>query len=136
MKKTDKERYLGDLFSADAKLDEHIKDRYNRGVGIVNQILGMLSEVTFGPYYYQTALLFRQSFLINSILCNFEVLYGLKKIHIDKIESIDKYLLSRIFNSPVTTPIESYYLELNIKPLRFVITGKTINVLLEFDSKR
>ena len=56
---------------------------FNKGIGIANKIIGMLKEVSFGCYYFEMAVLFRQSMLINSILCNNEVLYGLTNTHIE-----------------------------------------------------
>jgi hypothetical protein len=45
MMKMDKEKYLGDILSSNAKVDANVLFRYNKGVGIVNQIIGMLKEV-------------------------------------------------------------------------------------------
>ena len=64
--------------------------------------------------------------LVNGILFNFEALYGLKKKHIDRIESVDRSLLRQICQSPVTAPIESHYIELNLMPLRFVILSRRL----------
>ena len=72
------------------------------------------------------ALLFRQSMLINSILCNFEVLHGLKKSHIEKMEAVDRYFMRRIFQSPISTPVESFYIETSVLPLKFVIIGRML----------
>ena len=72
------------------------------------------------------ALMFRQSMLINGILCNFEVLYGITKAHIETIEAVDKNFMRRIFQCPISTPVESYYIEADVIPLRFVIMGRRI----------
>ena len=80
---SDRERYLGDILTTDGKLDKNIIDRYNKGVGKVNEIMGMLQEVSFGPHFFQMAILFRNSILISSMLCNAEVLYGVTQAHID-----------------------------------------------------
>ena len=91
MLSSSKEKYLGDVLMTDCKIDQNIEERYNKGIGIVNQILSILKEISFGKYYFEMAVLFRQSMLLNSILCNSEVLYGLKKSHIETLESVDKY---------------------------------------------
>ena len=44
---------------------------------------------------------------INGILCNSEVWYPISQKDIDELEIIDKMLLKRIFNAPVSTPSES-----------------------------
>ena len=90
MLSSSKEKYLGDVLTTDLKINSNIEERYNKGIGIVNQILGYLKEVSFGEYFFEMAVLFRQSMLLNSILCNSEVLYGLTKTHIETLESVDK----------------------------------------------
>jgi hypothetical protein len=108
--------------------------RYNKGIGISNQIISLLKEIFFGQHYFEMAVLFRPSILINGILCNSEVLYGLNKSHIEKLESVDVYLRRNIFGSMVTTPIESYYIETNTTPIYHY--GKALDVLLDFIEQR
>ena len=59
------------------------------------------------------AQLFWQSMLLNSILCNSEVLYGLNQSHIETLESIDKMFWTKVFNCPVTSLTEVLFLETN-----------------------
>ena len=59
-----RERYLGDIISSDCKIYENVQERYNKGIGIANKIISMLKEMSFGFYYFETAVLFRQSMLI------------------------------------------------------------------------
>ena len=72
------------------------------------------------------AVLFRQSLLINGILCNSEVLYGLNKSHMEKLESVDVYLWRNIFSAMVSTPVESYYIETNTTPIRYIIMARSL----------
>ena len=97
MSSSSREKYLGDILTTDGKIDQNIEERYNKGIGIVNQILGILKEISFGIYYFDMAVLFRQSMLLNGFLCNSEVLYGLKKHHIDTLESVNKYFWKKVF---------------------------------------
>ena len=53
---------------------EHVH-RHDKGLGIVNQIMGLLKEVNFGHFYFEMALLFRNSMLINGMLCSIEVVF-------------------------------------------------------------
>ena len=126
MKSVDRETYLGDILSSSGKINENIEERFNKGIGKINDIMSMLNEVSFGQYYFETALMFRESMLINSMLCNVEVLYGLTKAHIEKLEAVDKTYLRRIFQSPVSTPVESLFIESNVLPLRFVVMARRI----------
>ena len=130
--------YLGDILKRHSRLNKNIEGRYNKGLGIVNQILAILKEVSFGHFYFEMALLFKHSMLIKSILCNFEVLYGLTKSHIETIESVDKYFMKRIFQCPISTPVESYFIDTNVMPFRFVIMGRRLmyyHTLLQKEEK-
>ena len=64
--------------------------------------------------------------LINSILCNSEVLYGLNNTHIETLESVDRYLWRNVFGAMISTPIESYYIETNTIPIRHIIMGRRL----------
>ena len=48
-----KQKYLGDILSTSGKLDGNIEAIYNKGLGKVNEIMGILQEVSFGPHYFQ-----------------------------------------------------------------------------------
>ena len=85
-----------------------------------------LKEISFGKYYFEMAVLFRQSMLLNSILCNSEVLYGLKKSHIETLESVDKYFWRKVFNCPISTPTETFFMESNTIPLRFILISRRL----------
>ena len=126
MLSTNIEKYLGDILSCDGKVDANIEERYNKGIGIVNQILSILKEISFGEFYFEMAILFRQSMLLNSILCNTEVLYGLKKYHIEKLEAVDKYFWRKVFQCQVSTPTEVYFMETNTIHIRHVIMSRRL----------
>ena len=49
---SDREKYLGDILTTDGWIDQNIGERYNKGVGKVNEIMGMLQAVSFGPHYF------------------------------------------------------------------------------------
>ena len=121
-----REKYLGDILTNDCKINSNIDERYNKGIGIVNQIISMLKEISFGHHYFEMAIMFRQAMLVNSIMCNSEVLYGLSKAHIEKLESVDVYLWKNVFSSKVSTPIESYYIETNTTPFRYIVMARRL----------
>ena len=77
MRSSSKEHYLGDIITSDAKVDDNIKDIYNKGIGYINQIVGILKEISFGKHYFEQALLFRTAKFINGILCSIESIHGL-----------------------------------------------------------
>ena len=126
MKTTSSERYLGDIISSDSKINNNITDRFNKGIGYANQILSTLKEISFGQYYFEQALQFRNAKLINGVLCSIESVYGLTSSHIDQLEQCDRFFMRKIFNCVSTTPTESYYLETHTLPLRFVIIARRL----------
>ena len=46
-KTVDKEKYVGDVIAKDGSNTENIKERTDKGSGIVNNILSILSEIPF-----------------------------------------------------------------------------------------
>ena len=123
------EKYLGDVLSSDGKITQNVLERYNKGVGIVNQIISMLKEVYFGYHYFEMALMFRSSMLINGILCSIESLYGLTDGHIEQLEQCDRMLMRQLFSSVSTTAIEAFYYETGTLPLRFTIIARRLMYL-------
>ena len=114
MKTTSSEKYLGDIITNSGKLDQNIQSRVNKGNGRSNTIMSLLTEISFGQHYFEMAILFRNSMLINSILTSSEVLYNVEMNHIKMLERCDKNLLVRIFSAPSTCSYESVYLETHI----------------------
>ena len=113
-----------ELHKSTYKINSNIDERFNKGIGIVNQIIRMLKEISFGHHYYEMAIMFRQAMLVNSIMCNSEVLYGLSKAHIEKLESVDVYLWKNVFSLKVSTPIKSYCIETNTTPFRYIVMAR------------
>ena len=66
---------------------------------------------------------------INGTLFNAEIWYGLSKADIKELEDLDKLLLRRILNAPISTPEESFYLEFGIIPVGIIIKVRRIRYL-------
>ena len=47
MKSSDREKYLGNGITSNARMDDNIQMRHDKGIGIANQILSILTEVSF-----------------------------------------------------------------------------------------
>ena len=88
--------------------------------------MGILQEVSFGAHYFQMALLFRDSILINSMLCSAEALYGITNSHIEKLEHADRIFFRKLFQVPNCTAIEAFYLETSSLPIRFILMGRRL----------
>ena len=83
MKSSNRGKYLGDIISSSAKIDENIQMRREKGISIANQIISSLKEVAFGVYIFKMAMLFRTSQLASGILYNTEAMFGIKDKHVN-----------------------------------------------------
>ena len=129
MKTASRETYLGDVLTTDCKISQNIQTRCDKGQGIINQTISMLQEISFGYYYFEIAMMFRESMLLNGILCSSEVLYGITSAHIEMLEKCDRLFMRRVFDCPISTPIESYYSETSTIPVRFILIGRRLMYL-------
>ena len=120
------DKYLGDVISSDGKNTKNISKRISKGIGIITQIIHLLEMVSLGDHFMEIALLFREALFLNGILTNSEIWYGLSKSEIDEFEDLDRQLLRKILQVPVSTPQEAYYLEMGIIPIRVVIMARRI----------
>ena len=82
--------YLGDTIRDDGKNDSNIRNRVNKGLGIVTKIMDILKTVTYGEKYFEIAATLREAELINGILTNADVWYGVSKSQMDELEEVDK----------------------------------------------
>ena len=98
-------------------------------MGIVTKILDILKTVSYGRSYFEMATALREAELINGILTNVEVWYGITQPEIDELEAVDKLLLRRIMGAPDSTCIESLYLELGITQISVIMKSRRINYL-------
>ena len=126
MEESGQEKYLGDILSVDGRNINNIKSRVAKGTGIISKILSILDGIPFGQYYFEVALILRDSLLLSSILCNSESWYNVTKAELDLIESVDLQFLRRVLNIPKSTPKEMIYLELGCTPLRYIIKKRRI----------
>ena len=129
MKKVDSDKYLGNIISGDASNQKDIEKKLSKGMGIISQIMALLSEVSLGVHYFKIGLLLREALFVNGILTNWEVKYGLTEYELDELEKIDKILLRKILNAHSKSPVESLYLETGTLPLRTVIKARRIMYL-------
>ena len=112
MEEKDSERYLGDVISSDGRNLKNIKARVAKGTGIARKILTMLEGIPFGKFYYEAAVIMRESLLASSVLFNSEAWYNIPNAELDLIESVDLMLSRGLLKAPKTTPKEMLFLEL------------------------
>ena len=88
--KTDHETYLVDVICSIGRNEKNIASKANKGVGAISQIFAMLSQVTLGHFYFETALVMRDSMLISKLVASSEVWYNITKTEYQKLENIDE----------------------------------------------
>ena len=126
MKTTSSERYLGDILTSDCKVDENVKMRHDKGLGLINQIMCIIKEISFGKYHFQVGMMLRTSLLINGMLYSTEAMASLSAKHINQLEECDNIFMRRLFEAESGTPIETFHLEASTCPIKFIIIGRKL----------
>ena len=120
------DKYLGDIISVDGRNSKNIGAKKAKAVGIVKQIKSMLEDMCLGSYYFEVALILRNSLFINGILTNLEASYGLSESEIVHLEQIDESLLCMMLECPYSAPREMLYLEMGATPIRYIIMSSRL----------
>ena len=128
MEEKDEEKYE-DVISTDGKNIKNVKARVAKGKGIASRILTILDGIPFGKFYFEVALILRNSLLVSSMLCNSESWYNITKAELDLLETVDVKFLRSVLRAPTSTPTEMLYLELGCVPLRQLIRKRRISFL-------
>jgi hypothetical protein len=89
--------------------------------------MNLLSTVSFGTSYFEIAVSLREAHLINGMLSSAEVLYGTKKKETEQLEEIFKILIRKILGAPMSSCVESLYLELGIISIQILLKARRIN---------
>ena len=126
MKKTDHETYLGDVICSSGRNEKNIASKANKGVGAISQIFAMLNQVTLGQFYFETALVMRDSMLISKLVASSEVWYNITKTEYQKLENIDETFTRRLLNVQSSVPKESLYIEIGKLPVKFIIKTRRL----------
>ena len=106
------QKYLGQIVSADGKNSKNIEKMRNKGIGIKNRVIQMLEEMPGGKFHFSIALIYRNSYLISSILSSSEVWYGVTKAEIEQLEQVDEMWIRDLMNCSSSVPKDLLYLEL------------------------
>ena len=118
MKTVSQATYLGDFISEKGTDNETIEQRSKKAIGIITQIFSILSSISLESFHFDIAIVLRESLFVNIILMNAEVWHNVKLKHILSLEKLDLNLLRKILNAHPQTPLETFFLQLGIYPLR------------------
>jgi hypothetical protein len=89
----------------------------------------ILEGIPFGDFYFEVAVILRNSLLVSSLLSNSEAWYNVTKSELDYLETVDLMLLRNILKAPKSTPKEMLYLELGCIPFREIIRKRRLSFL-------
>ena len=84
----------------------------------------MLNGIPFGKFYFEAAVILRDSLLASSVLCNSEAWNNITLAELELLESVDLMLLKGVLKAPKSTPKEMLYLELGLTLFREIIRKK------------
>ena len=125
MKEVKEITYLGSVISCDGKPDSDISMRHCKGISAANQILAMLNE-NFAYNYFQVAMTFRNSIMINSMMCSLEARNFLNMSHLNSLQDCDHYLMMKLFLPGAHCPTLSFYWETGVWPIQFILMGRRL----------
>ena len=89
-------------------------------------MLTILDGIPYGQFYFEVAILLRNSLLVSSMLTNTEAWYNITKSEMELLETIDLQFLRSILKAPKCTPREMLFLELGCVPFRHLIMKRRI----------
>ena len=87
----------------------------------VMPVMSILKEVSLGHHYFSIGLLLRDTNVLNSILFNSEVWFGLTISQIETLESIDMLFYRKRCEAHSKTAKEAFYLETGKILIRIII---------------
>ena len=126
MPEVDEIVYLGDTITSDGKNERNLKSRTSKGMKIVSDIMEILETLSLGHHYFQTALLLRNSLLVNGMLTGVDAWSNLTAAEVKELSKVDRMLLGKILGSPRSSPEESYFLELGIEDFSTIISKRRV----------
>ena len=90
----------------------NLESMVSKGLGIVGQVMDILKCVSFGAHYFEIAATLRNSILLNGMLTNCEIWYGLTHNEVSQLKEVERVLIRKVFKVASTCPMEALYLEL------------------------
>ena len=127
MKSVTHATYLGDIIMSNASNELNIQARVSKGLGKVTEVMNILEKVTFGFHFFKVSKMLRESIFLNGIMTNSEVWYGVSKKQVEQLEQVDKLLMRKVLETPVSSPLEGIQLELGVTSIGTIMKARRIN---------
>ena len=129
MKKSEKEKYLGDLITTKANSKATIEDRQIRGNAIYSEMSAILKDIPLGNKRIGMGLALRQAWFMNGCLFNSEVWSGYCDSDLECLEIIDHKILRLITGAQAKVAVEMLYMETACLPVKDVISARRLSYL-------
>ena len=126
MKKSSSAVYVGDVLSETASINETVRARETKSIGLINQISVILQNVNLGIFHFRTALVLRESMFLNGILTSCESWNYLTEKNLKILYDADIRMFSNIFSSSLKINHCLYFLETGKLPIRHVIAKRRL----------
>ena len=91
MEVKEEQRYLGDLLYFKGEQSKNIQARKNKGLGVTNRIMQILQTNFYGKYYFEVALVLRESLFLSSLLLNSEAWVNISDQDMRKLKQLTKF---------------------------------------------
>ena len=100
-------------------------------MGIRSQLSCILNTISLGAFYFEVAMILRESSYLNAILFCCESWYYLSKKQLEVFEYADAKFLQICFRSSDKTTREAYYLETGKLRIKHVIVKRRMMMLFQ-----
>jgi hypothetical protein len=117
-------KYLGNQI-ADG-WDVLYRKRWEKAQGYSTTCLAMCTEMSLGIQMYQMAKMLHSSMFVNGTLVCMETWPHCTTARVEMFERTEQAFFRKLLNAHSKTPIECFYLELGIVPLRFELMKRRI----------
>ena len=126
------ETYLGDVINRTGSNENNVENRRSLGLAAINQMMSMINLTSLGHFFFEIALILRDSILLSKLVFNSEVWYKVTPKQLEKLEQIDESYFRKIMDVPKTTP------KVGMWKITFMIYNQNakIDVLLAYNTQR
>ena len=129
MKVVQEQTYLGDLIVSDGSHTKKVQQRSSKGLGAINQIMSILETTYYGKYFFEVAMVLRESLFLSALLLNSEAWVNYTEKDVRILEQCDEILLTKILDCDGNSSNAMKYLELGVIPVRFEIMKRKLGFL-------
>ena len=129
MDNTLSDKYLGMVVCRDGSNKKNIEARISKGISASNEIMSILNENYFGPFYFQVFATLRNALFINSILSNSSAWYNMKQQDVEQLSKCDSCVLTRGLSANIKTSSVFMYLEMGMVPIPYLLKSRRLNFL-------